>query len=60
MSAPIAIIDSEDSMEVVIEKFEKSKAWNLPVVKEGKYIGFVSKSRIYEAYRDVLKHQSED
>lgn len=60
MSAPIAIIDSEDSMEVVIEKFEKSKAWNLPVVKEGKYIGFVSKSRIYEAYRDVLKRQSED
>lgn len=60
MSAPIAIINSDDSMELVIEKFEKSKAWNLPVVKEGKYIGFVSKSRIYEAYRNVLKHQSED
>ena len=60
MCAPIAIIDITDSMEIVTEKFEKSKAWNLPVVKDGKYIGFVSKSRIFEAYRDVLKHQSED
>jgi CIC family chloride channel protein len=60
MTAPIAIIDFNDTMEIVTDKFERSKAWNLPVVKDGKYVGFVSKSRIFEAYRNVLKHHSED
>lgn len=60
MCAPIAIIDTADSMDEVVKKFEKSKAWNLPVISEGKYIGFVSKSRIFEAYRDELKRHSED
>jgi CIC family chloride channel protein len=42
-------------MESVLDKFDKSGAWNLPVVDDnGKYIGFVSKSKIFNAYRQQL------
>ncbi len=48
-------IETKDDMQRVMEKFESSGAWNLPVVHEGKYIGFVSKSRLYSEYRKQLK-----
>jgi CIC family chloride channel protein len=48
-------IELTDNMEKVMEKFEDSGAWNLPVVDEGKYVGFVSKSRLYGEYRKKLK-----
>ena len=53
---------SDDSMETVMRKFEATSAWNLPVVEhEGrKYLGFVSKSKIFNAYRDELKVFSQD
>ena len=44
----------KDSMEVVMKKFQKSGAWNLPVIKENKYYGFVSKSKLLTAYRNEL------
>lgn len=45
-----------DSMETVMKKFDQSEAWNLPVVTEDvKYIGFVSKSRLFSAYRKLLR-----
>ena len=41
--------------------FDDTKAWNLPVVDaENKYLGFVSKSKIFNSYREVLVHFSED
>ena len=48
-------IETTDGMRKVMEKFESSGAWNLPVVQQGKYIGFVSKSRLYSEYRKRLK-----
>ena len=55
MHAPPAIINyDEDSMHVVMEKFKMSGAWNLPVVKGGKYDGFISKSKLLTAYRNKL------
>ena len=42
-----AHVSSHDSMQIVMNKFEISQAWNLPVIDEGKYIGFLSKSRIF-------------
>ena len=60
MSAPPDVVYISDSMDVVMEKFEKSGAWNLPVVKDGKYEGFISKSKIYQAYRKVLVYFSEE
>ena len=48
-------------MERVMRTFDDTKAWNLPVVDaENKYLGFVSKSKIFNSYREVLVHFSED
>ena len=61
MTSPPARINIEDSMEEVMRKFDDTKAWNLPVVdKEGKYKGFLSKSRIFNTYRQMLVDFSED
>lgn len=59
-SSPEYVYEDE-SMESVMRKFEKSGAWNLPVVTpERKYLGFVSKSKIFNAYREELKDFSQD
>ena len=51
----------DESMESVMRKFEKTGAWNLPVVTpDRKYLGFVSKSKIFNAYRDELRDFSQD
>ena len=48
-------------MEDVMDLFEVSGAWNLPVVdSEGRYVGFVSRSRLFTAYRRWLKETSDD
>ncbi len=51
---PDVIVFEEDSMQKVMEKFQNSGAWNLPVIKKGKYDGFVSKSKLLTAYREEL------
>lgn len=52
---------SDESMDTVMRKFEKSGAWNLPVVyRDNTYCGFLSKSKIFSAYRDSLKEVSQD
>ena len=49
-------VRKEDSMETVMQKFEQSGAWNLPVLDiDGHYVGFVSKSKLFNAYRSLLK-----
>jgi CIC family chloride channel protein len=60
MTTPPAIIQVGDTMESVMKVFDRTGAWNLPVVENGKYIGFVSKSKIFNSYRRVLRHYSED
>ena len=60
MSLPPAVIDVSQSMESVMNAFDDTGAWNLPVVENGKYVGFVSKSKIFNSYRRVLRHYSED
>lgn len=53
--APAGVIRSDMSMEEIMNIFDETKAWNLPVIDtEGKYIGFVSKSKIFNTYREVL------
>lgn len=55
MNLPPARIINTDSMEVIMKKFDDTQAWNLPVVdEEDKYIGFVSKSKMLNTYRQVL------
>lgn len=61
MSSPPAILSVADNMERVMRIFDRTGAWNLPVVDEnGCYVGFVSKSKIFNSYRRVLRHYSED
>ena len=61
MVSPPARIFVNDSMEEVMKKFDDTKAWNLPVIDEqGKYKGFVSKSKIFNSYRQVLVDFSAD
>ena len=52
-SAP-ATVDPHENMQSVMNKFEATGAWNLPVIDDGKYIGFLSKSRIFNSYRTKL------
>lgn len=54
MKAAPGIINYTDSMEAVMEKFKRTNAWNLPVIKNGKYAGFISKSKLLTAYRNKL------
>lgn len=61
MISPPALLNVTMPMEKVMQIFEDSNAWNLPVVdREMKYIGFVSKSKIFNSYRDVLLHFSDE
>lgn len=60
MSMPPAKIEIGDSMEDVMKLFDSTGAWNLPVVENGHYVGFVSKSKIFNSYRRVLRHYCED
>jgi CIC family chloride channel protein len=55
MTKPTEIIYPTDSMEIVMNKFENSKVVFLPVIKNAKYYGFISKSLALEAYRTKLK-----
>lgn len=55
MIKPHRIIYNTDTMETVMNQFEKSKKVFLPVLKDGKYYGFISKSNALEAYRAKLK-----
>jgi chloride channel protein, CIC family len=54
MIIPPDYVEIGESMESVMKKFNKTKAWNLPVVEKGEYRGFLSKSKIFNEYRDML------
>ncbi len=59
-SAP-ATINVNEKMDAVMDKFEITGAWNLPVVDDkGCYVGFVSKSKIFSSYREQLQEVSHE
>ena len=61
MVSPPAKILYNTPMDKVMDVFESTGAWNLPVVdKGGVYKGFVSKSKIFSSYRELLVHYSHD
>ncbi len=60
MYMPTPVISPEESMEDVAKKFQNSDNFNLPVVQNGKYIGFVSRANVFSSYRKLLKEFSED
>lgn len=60
MTTPPAKLEVGLSMDSVMKTFDKTNAWNLPVVENGNYVGFVSKAKIFNSYRRVLVHYSQD
>ncbi len=60
MSIPPSYIDVRENIETVMKTFSETGAWNLPVLDKGHYVGFISKSRIFSSYRDLLSQFSEE
>ncbi|EAZ81928.1 putative chloride channel [Algoriphagus machipongonensis] len=60
MHSPPEILFATENMQKAMDKFESSGAWNLPVIENEIYLGFVSKSRIFNAYRKRLIRQKQD
>lgn len=60
MFMPDVSVHPDESMEKVATKFHKSGHYNIPVVKDGKYIGFVSRARVFSKYRELIKEFSDD
>lgn len=60
MNIPPTYVDKSENIETVMEAFKKTGAWNLPVLDKGYYVGFISKSRIYSTYRELLTQFSEE
>ena len=60
MFMPSPFVSPEESMEDVAKKFQKTSHYNLPVVDNEKYVGFVSRANVFSAYRDLLKKFSEE
>ena len=61
MEQPLAVIREGEAMDSVMRKFDVTEAWRLPVLTgDGRYLGFISKSRMLSAYRAELKLISQD
>jgi len=61
MISPPAKINIQQPMEKIMQIFDDTQAWNLPVIDgQGKYLGFISKSKIFNAYREVLVENFSD
>ena len=60
MTIPPTYIDKKENIDTVMDAFRKTDAWNLPVLDNGYYVGFISKSRIYSTYRELLIEFSDE
>jgi CIC family chloride channel protein len=60
MQVPPAVIRTNENMKKVLEIFEETEAWNLPVTENSRYVGFISRSKIFNSYRSLLKEFSDD
>jgi chloride channel protein, CIC family len=60
MFMPDTLVEQDATMEDVAQKFTESSHYNLPVLKDGKYIGFVSRANVFSAYRKLVKDFSND
>ena len=60
MFMPQPSVSPGESMEEVAQKFQKSNHYNLPVLDNGIYVGFVSRANVFSKYRSLIKEFSED
>lgn len=60
MKKPPAILHNDQDMHVVMEKLDITRSWYLPVLdKEKKFIGFISKAKLFNKYREILSSRSD-
>ncbi len=60
LSVPSTHVSADDSMDDVVNKIQHSGRFNIVVLKDGKYLGFVSRANVLLEYRKVLKSFSAD
>jgi CIC family chloride channel protein len=60
MYMPDPIVDPDEPMEDIAKKFTDSGNYNLPVIKNGKYLGFVSRATVFSAYRKLIQEFSDE
>ena len=60
MFMPSPVVSPNESMEDVAKKFQETSHYNLPVLDNGKYVGFVSRANVFSSYRNLLRKFSED
>ncbi|MDZ4793938.1 MAG: chloride channel protein [Bacteroidota bacterium] len=60
MKKPAAILQITDDMHTVMEKFDHTQSWYLPVLnKERRFLGFISKTKLFNKYREILGGQGD-
>ena len=57
---PDYVIHPDESMEEIVQKFQKSGKYNIPVIQDGKYLGYISRANVFSAYRNMMSEISED
>lgn len=60
MFMPETLVDINETMEDVAKKFSETSNYNLPVLDNGKYVGFVSRANVFSAYRKLVQEYSQD
>jgi CIC family chloride channel protein len=60
MFMPVVYVDINDTMEVVAHKIQSSGRFNVVVLNDGKYVGFVSRANVFSTYRTMLQKFSAD
>jgi chloride channel protein, CIC family len=60
MFTPQNYISPDDDMEKIVNLFQKNDRFNIPVLKDGKYLGFMSRATVFSEYRKLLKQFSEE
>lgn len=60
MYFPGNVVSPDDSMDTIVKKIQQSGHYNVPVLKDGKYIGFISRANVFSKYRKMLQEFSAD
>lgn len=60
MVKPRWTVDPDETVEEVVKKFHQSGKFNIPVIKDRQYVGFISRARLFSSYRQLIKKWSED
>jgi CIC family chloride channel protein len=60
MFMPATNVEPDEPMEEVVRKFQQTGNYNLPVLKDGKYVGFISRANVFSEYRKMLRDFSDD